>query len=259
MIRNRVRHSTSRRNPRSRRVHRPKWSGRLVAVAATLVLFVGFATPASAQGAEGLVTAGCQGYGGGPDGAPLGPLTNVPDVTVTITVPDSAAPGEAFDVAVDLAGWMNAAFPVAAEDNELLVTLALTGAEQAEVEAVGGPPGVSAAPNEEFEVPTATGSITPAGTEPVTVTLTSWATNNFGAGVYVECLLESGSVVAEVPVAEAQASEETAGDDSEELAVTGIESNALLIVGLTLLAAGLLLIGGRRLIDADRSSDTNTL
>lgn len=258
MIHTRVRQPAGDFNSRSRAFSGRTYSGRLVAVAAMLVFLVTLATPASAQGAEGLVTAGCQAFAGGPDGAALGPLSNVPDVTVTITVPDSATPGEAFDVAVDVAGWTNGPIPVAADGNDLLVTLELTGADQAEVEAVAGPPGVSAAPNQVFEVPTATGPVTPAGTEPVTITLASWAINNFGANVYVECELESGSVTAEVPVVDAPApeemdapaTEETPVEDSEELAVTGAESSALLVVGLALLASGLLLVGGRRLIDA---------
>ena len=172
----------------------------MLVVASTLALGFITVTDASAAVVEGVASAQCQAFGGGESGPPLGPAVAAPDVAVTISVPDSAVAGEAVDFSVDVAGWNNGPIPVAAEGNDFSVRFDVTGAEEETVDAVVGPPGVGAAPLEAFVVPTATGTVTPTGGEPVTLSLTRWAVNNFGAGVFVECSTDGGSVTAEIAV-----------------------------------------------------------
>ena len=250
----------------SPRRHRRR-SIRLITVAAVLVLVAGTATTALADSTQGDITAGCQGHAGGPEGPPLGPVTNLTGMTATITLPDSAVAGEAFDVSVDFTGWQNGPIPVRGEDNKVLVNLDLTGATEASVVAVGGPPGVNAMPNEMFEVPTSSASITPTGGEPVTVTLNSFQTENFGANVFVDCELTSGSVVAEVSVDDdmddmddmdgmddmddmdgMDDSDDMDGMDDmdDELPVTGSNTTILVVIGIAVLAFGLMILGLRR-------------
>jgi len=172
----------------------------MLVVASTLALGFITVTDASAAVVEGVASAQCQAFGGSEDGPPLGPEVAAPDVAVTISVPDSAVAGEAVDFSVDVAGWNNGPIPVAAEGNDFSVRFDVTGAEEETVDAVAGPPGVNAAPNEAFVVPTATATVTPTGGEPVTLSLTGWAVNNFGVGVFVECNTDGGSVTAEIAV-----------------------------------------------------------
>ncbi len=172
----------------------------MLVVASTLALGFITVTDASAAVVEGVASAQCQAFGGGESGPPLGPAVAAPDVAVTISVPDSAVAGEAVDFSVDVAGWNNGPIPVAAEGTDFSVRFDVTGAEEETVDAVVGPPGVGAAPLEVFVVPTATGTVTPTGGEPVTLSLTRWAVNNFGAGVFVECSTDGGSVTAEIAV-----------------------------------------------------------
>ncbi len=172
----------------------------MLVVASTLALGFITVTDASAAVVEGVASAQCQAFGGGESGPPLGPAVAAPDVAVTISVPDSAVAGEAVDFSVDVAGWNNGPIPVAAEGTDFSVRFDVTGAEEETVDAVVGPPGVGAAPLEAFVVPTATATVTPTGGEPVTLSLTRWAVNNFGAGVFVECSTDGGSVTAEIAV-----------------------------------------------------------
>jgi LPXTG-motif cell wall-anchored protein len=239
---------------------------------AVLALVVGTATTALADSTQGDISAGCQGYAGGPDGPPLGPVTNLTGMTATITHPDSAVAGAAFDVSVDFAGWQNGPIPVQAEDNKVQVHLNLTGATETSVIAVGGPPGVSAMPNQMFDVPTSSASITPTGGEPVTVTLNGFQTDNFGANVFVDCELTSGAVVAEIPVDDEQDMEEPTGSDDsgdgmsdddgqdmeeatgsddsdDQLPVTGSNTAVFVVIGIVLLAFGLMVLGLRRQLE----------
>ena len=172
----------------------------MLVVASTLALGFITVTDASAAVVEGVASAQCQAFGGGESGPPLGPAVAAPDVAVTISVPDSAVAGEAVDFSVDVAGWNNGPIPVAAEGTDFSVRFDVTGAEEETVDAVVGPPGAGAAPLEAFVVPTATGTVTPTGGEPVTLSLSRWAVNNFGAGVFVECSTDGGSVTAEIAV-----------------------------------------------------------
>ena len=172
----------------------------MLVVASTLALGFITVTDASAAVVEGVASAQCQAFGGGESGPPLGPAVAAPDVAVTISVPDSAVAGEAVDFSVDVAGWNNGPIPVAAEGTDFSVRFDVTGAEEETVDAVVGPPGAGAAPNEVFVLPTATGTVTPTGGEPVTLSLSRWAVNNFGAGVFVECSTDGGSVTAEIAV-----------------------------------------------------------
>lgn len=224
-------------HPSTRRTGRRPVRTALGACATSLVLVAMTGSAVSAQSSEGTVEAGCQGFAGGPDGPPLGPVSNQPDVTVTFTHPESATEGTAFEVSVDFAGWMNAVFPVAADDNSLIVTLDLTGATEPTVEIIAGPPGVSAAPNVEFDVPMATASITPSGSDPVTVSIASWAVDNFGAGVYIECTLQSGSASAEIPVEAGDGTSPTTAPPT--LAATGVDTNVLVLVATGLCGLGL--------------------
>lgn len=229
-----------------------------------LALVAVTSSSASAGTVDGTVSAGCQAHAGDPSGPPIGPVSNQPSVTATITHPDSATAGAAFDVSVDLSGWLNSVVAVNADDTELIVRLDLTGATESSVEAVVGPPGPGAAANEPFTVPTATTSVTPAGSGPVTVSLNSWAVDNSPANVFVECTIQSGSVSAQIPL-EGGDTTTTAPPSTQATATTvpaasggttstttappsstgtlaagGFDANTVVLVGAGLCAIGLL-------------------
>lgn len=255
----------------------------LGACVAALAVVAGSGTPAWAGTSSGTVAAGCQAYAGDPSGPPIGPVANQPSVTATFTHPDSATAETPFDVSVDLSGWMNSVIAVDGSGTELVLTLGLTGATQSSVDATVGPPGPGAAANEEFSVPTATVSITPAGGGPVTVTLDRWAVNNSPVNVYVECTIQSGSASAEIPVdggaaattappattapsndgatpttappngatattaPSVDSSAATTGSSSTggsgQLAASGFDSNTLVLIGAVLCVVGLVVVG----------------
>ncbi|MFA9565316.1 MAG: hypothetical protein ACERLM_11515, partial [Acidimicrobiales bacterium] len=171
----------------------------VVSVVAGLALVVaGFvATPVSAAESGGSITYSCQALLNGtiPLGAPSDSTA-----TVTLTAPDSVAPGGSFQVAVDVdPGVGNGPAPVTPESGAIAtMDLAVTGGSPATAQATS-PTLVTGGPNAILEIPTLTDDVTAGASGTVDLTAGQLRVE-LASGFLVRCNVKSGSASIQVPI-----------------------------------------------------------
>jgi hypothetical protein len=171
----------------------------VVSIVAGLALVVaGFvATPVSAAESAGSITYSCQALLNGtiPLGAPADSTA-----TVTLTAPDSVAPGGSFQVAVDVdPGVGNGPAAVTPASGAIAtMDLAVAGGSPATAQATS-PTLVTGAPNAILEIPTLTDDVTAGASGTVGLTAGQLRVE-LASGFLVRCNVKSGSASIQVPI-----------------------------------------------------------